>query len=129
MSFCVFVYNFVSLFWLLWVSVALCPFSSGCEQGFPLVASHGLLFAVASLAVEHGLQGVWASEAAARGLSPRGSWLWTAGSAAAVPGPSCSVPCGIFLDQGSNLCPLQWQEDSLPLDHQGSPVVIIFSRL
>ena len=26
-----------------------------------------------------------------------------------------------FPDQGSNLCPLRWQADSLPLGHQGSP--------
>ena len=25
---------------------------------------------------------------------------------------SCSVACGIFPDQGSNPCPLHWQEDS-----------------
>ena len=36
-------------------------------------------------------------------------------------GPSCSVACGIFPDQGSNLCPLHWQTDSQPLRHQGSP--------
>ena len=34
---------------------------------------------------------------------------------------SCSVACGIFPDQGSNLCPLHWQADSQPLRHQGSP--------
>ena len=34
---------------------------------------------------------------------------------------SCSVACGIFLDQGSNPCPLHWQADSQPLHHQGSP--------
>ena len=28
---------------------------------------------------------------------------------------------GILLDQGSNPCPLHWQADSEPLDHQGSP--------
>ena len=33
---------------------------------------------------------------------------------------SCTVACGIFLDQGSNSCPLHWQADSLPLDHQKS---------
>ena len=27
----------------------------------------------------------------------------------------------IFLAQGSNLCLLQWQADSLPLSNQGSP--------
>ena len=38
-----------------------------------------------------------------------------------VHGLSCSVACGIFLDQGSNPCPLHWQTDSQPLRHQGSP--------
>ena len=36
-------------------------------------------------------------------------------------GLSCSVACGILLDQGSNLCPLHWQADSSPLRHQGNP--------
>ena len=30
-----------------------------------------------------------------------------------------------FPDQGSNLCPLHWKADSLPLDRQGSPWVDI----
>ena len=34
---------------------------------------------------------------------------------------SCSVACGILLDQGSNLCLLYWQADSLALRHQGNP--------
>ena len=33
---------------------------------------------------------------------------------------SCSVTCGIFPDQGSNLCLLLWQADSVPLSHQGT---------
>ena len=38
--------------------------------------------------------------------------------------PSCPVACGILLlDQGSNPCPLHWQADCYPLDHQGSPLV------
>ena len=36
-------------------------------------------------------------------------------------GLSCSVACGIFLDPGSNPCPLRWQADSQPLDHKESP--------
>ena len=32
-----------------------------------------------------------------------------------------SMACGIFLNQGSNSCLLQWQAGSLPLSHQGSP--------
>ena len=38
-----------------------------------------------------------------------------------VPGLNCLVACGIFPDQGSNPCPLNWQVDSDPLYHQGSP--------
>ena len=44
-----------------------------------------------------------------------------AGSVVVAHGPSCSVACGIFPDQGSNLCHLHWQADSQPLRHQGSP--------
>ena len=43
-----------------------------------------------------------------------------------------STPCGIFLDQGSNPCVLNWQADFLPLSHQGSPTIClqpIFSPL
>ena len=40
-------------------------------------------------------------------------------------GLSCPMACGILVsDQGSNPCPLRWKVDSLPLDHQGSPVMI-----
>ena len=43
------------------------------------------------------------------------------GSVVVAHGPSCSVACGIFPDQGSNPCPLHQQADSQPLRHQGSP--------
>ena len=55
-------------------------------------AVQGLLIAVASLATEHGLLHV--------------------GSVTVVFGISCSMACGIFLDQGFNQCPLHWQVDS-----------------
>ena len=42
-------------------------------------------------------------------------------SVAVVHGLNCSVACGIFLGQGLNPCPLDWQVDSYPLSHQGSP--------
>ena len=35
-------------------------------------------------------------------------------------GFSCSTACGIFPDQGLNLCLLYWQVDYLPLSYQGS---------
>ena len=47
-----------------------------------------------------------------------------AGSVVVARGPSCSAACGIFLDQGSNPCPLHWQADSQPLRHQGSPWIL-----
>ena len=40
------------------------------------------------------------------------------GLAAVAHGCSCSAACGIFLDQGLNLCPLRWQEDSCSLYHR-----------
>ena len=77
-------------------------FSSCSEQGLLFVAVCRLLVAVASLAVEHRLQGTQASVVVAHVLSR-------------------SAACGIFLDQGWNLCPLHWQMVSEPLDHQGNP--------
>ena len=57
--------------------------------------------------------------------------LWStssrcAGSVVVAHGPSCSVACGIFPDQGSNPCRLHWQADSQPLHHQGSPIFFFF---
>ena len=49
-----------------------------------------------------------------------------AGSVVVAQGPSCSVACGIFPDQGSNPYPLHWQADSQPLRHQGSPKPYFF---
>ena len=65
------------------------------------------------------------------GLSPsrplllRSTGSRCAGSVVVAHGPSCSVACGIFPDQGSNPCPLHWQADSQPLCHQGSPETLI----
>ena len=38
------------------------------------------------------------------------------------------MACGIFPDQGSNLCFLHWQVDSLPPRHQGRPLVYLNSH-
>ena len=40
---------------------------------------------------------------------------------------SCPLACGIFLDQGLNLCLLHCQADSLPLSHQRSPGFCTFN--
>ena len=60
--------------------------------GHPLVAGPRLLIAVATPVAEHGLQ----------------SWR----SAVVVCGLTCYEACGVFLDQGLNLCPLYCKADS-----------------
>ena len=84
--------------------------------GYSLVVVHGLLIAMASLVAEHGLQGTQASIVAAHGLQ-------NAGSVVVVVEDRLSVLTarGFFLDQELNLCPLCWEVDSSPLDHQRSP--------
>ena len=46
--------------------------------------------------------------------------LLSTGSAVVEHRLSCPVACGIFPDQASNPHALNWQADSLPLDHQRS---------
>ena len=50
-------------------------------------------------------------------------------SVAAAHKLSCSMTCGIFLDQGLNPCLLHWQAASLPLSHQGSLEVTFMEHL
>ena len=38
---------------------------------------------------------------------------------------SCSMVCGIFLDNVPNPCLLHWQVDSSPVGHLGSPSSIL----
>ena len=78
----------------------------------PLHGSARLLSAVLSGGAE--ALGAQASGAATHRLQSTDSTV-------AVHGLSCWEECGIFLDQGSNPCPLHWQADSVPLSHQGSP--------
>ena len=68
-------------------------FSSCGELGLVSVVGYGLILVAASLAVEHRLKGTQASVVVVHGLD-------------------CPMACGIFPDQGSNLCPLHWQADS-----------------
>ena len=96
-----FIYLFI-YFWLCWVFVSV----------------RGLSLALAS--VGH-------SSSQCMGLSLSRPLLLgstgsrRAGSVVVAHGPSCSMACGIFPDQGSNPCPLNWLADSQPLRHQGSP--------
>ena len=93
--------NLFIYFWLCWVFVSV--------QGLSLVAARG----------GH-------SSSRCMGLSlSQPLLLWSTGSrrtclVVVAHGPSCSAACGIFPDQGSNPCPLNWQADSQQLRHQGS---------
>ena len=60
-----------------------------------------------------------------RPLLLRSTGCRRAGSVVVAHGLSCSAACGIFPDQGSNLCSLHWQADSQPLCHQGSPMHLL----
>ena len=99
-------YLFIYL-WLCWVFVSV--------RGLSLVAASG---------------GHSSSRCAGLSLSRplllRSTGSRRAGSVIVAHGPSCSAACGIFPDQGSNLCPLHWQADSQPLRHQGSPKTILY---
>ena len=78
------------------------------SRGYSLVAVIGLLMALTSLVVECRLLGAWVSVVAACGLR-------SCSSCALEHRLSCSVAFGIFADQGSNPCLLNWQADALPL--------------
>ena len=106
---------FFKLFIYLFMAVLGLRF---CVGGLSLVAASG----------DH-------SSSRCAGLSPsrplllRSTGSRRTGSVIVAHGPSCSVACGIFPDQGSNPCPLHWQTDSQPLRHHGSPLKVFFKDL
>ena len=100
--FCFLMFYFIDLF--------LTVLGLGCCMDFALVVVHRLLIVVASLVVEHRL---WGAQS----------------SVVVVHRSSCPAACGIFLAQGWNPCLLHWQLDSLPLDHQGSPLMFLLTKI
>ena len=89
----------------------------------------GLLSSCHAQASHCGALSRWGAQASivvgSVGVAPR---LQSTDSIGAVHGLSCSAAYGIFPDQGSNPCLLQWQVDSLPLSHQGNPRALHFRR-
>ena len=55
--------------------------------------------------------------------------LWGTGSVVVVHGLRCSVACGIFLEQGSNLFAQHWLTGPYSLYHQESPFISKFKKL
>ena len=87
-----------------WFFSAAWAFSGGREKGL-LSSCSSQSSRCGSFSCSLVALGTQASVAAACGLL-------SAGSVAAVHGLSFSKARGIFPDQGWNLCPLHWQEDS-----------------
>ena len=92
------------VYWLCWVFAAALGLCSSCGVRSPRC-------------------GGFSSDRGPRacGLSRCGSRVLEHRPAVVVCGFSCSMACGIFRDQESNLCLLHWQTNSLPLSHQESP--------
>ena len=90
----------------------LLPQASCSEWGYSLLGVCRLPIVVASLVVDSRLQ------------AHRLQKLPDTGSVVVAHGLICSVTCGIFPGQESNLCRLHWQADSHPLYHQGSPKLL-----
>ena len=112
-------YSRFFFFWLRWVFVAAHGLSlvaaSGGYSSCSARASHCSGFSCcraqavgvrASVVAAHGPQRAQASVVVARGLSSCGT------QALEHRLSSCPAACGIFPDQGSNLCSLHWQADS-----------------
>ena len=90
------------------------------ELGLLFTEVCGLLSAVSSLVGEHGLSSLGSRLSCSREHRFNGC---------GTHGLSCSTACGIFPDQGSNLCPLHWQADSYPLATREVPLLVSFKCL
>ena len=90
-------------FWLFWVFFC-------CTQAFSSCSKQGLLSSC-SLGTSH-----------CSGFSCCRARALSAGASVAVAHRlNCPAASAIFPDQGWNPCPLYWQVESYPLDHQGKP--------
>ena len=91
--------------WLCWVLVAEWAFSLAAVNGsYSLVVVLGPLIVVAS--------SLWRTGSRVQTSVVVVPEIYSEGSTAVAHWLSCSVACGIFLDQGLNLCLLHWQVDS-----------------
>ena len=90
-------------FWPRWVFTAACRGSSCGAWGLLSIVVCGRLAAVIFL-----LQSMGSRHRSSLGV---------------VHVLSCPEACGIFLNQGSNPCPLYWQADSYPPYHQRSLIL------
>ena len=105
-------FKFILFLAVLGLGFCVRAFSSCSKWGLLLVAVHRLLITVASLVVEHRLQVHRLQQLWHTGSVVVACGLQSTASVVVAHRLSCSAVCGIFLDQGSNPCPLHWQTDS-----------------
>ena len=110
--------NFLQIILCIYLFLAVLGFQSctgfslvAMSRGCSLAVGQGLLTVGAS-PVEHALSAMWIS------VAPR---LSSTDPVIVAHGLRCSTACEIFPDQGSNLCLLHWQPDSLAWSHRGAP--------
>ena len=122
-----FIHNFTYGFivWLCWIFTGTRAFLQSWRVGAALSCQAQASHCSASLAVEQGPGGLWASVAVARGLSIVVPRPWNSGSVLVAQGLSCPRTCGISPDQGSNPRLLNWQADSSPPSHLGIRVMTV----
>ena len=112
-------------FWLCCVFIAACVFPQLQQVGATLqlkfmnFPSWWLLLLWSTGSGVLGLQQMWHVGSVVVSLQ-----LQSTGSEVVVHGLSCPAACGTFPQQRRNPRLLHWQTDSLPLSHQGSPVII-----
>ena len=116
----IFIYLFLAVLGLLWCAGSSLVVVSRLRT---LVVVRGRLTAVAFLAGRTGSRACRLQQLQQVGSVVVAHRLWSTYLVAVAHGLSCSVACGIFLDQGLNTCLLHWQVDSLPMSHQGSPLL------
>ena len=110
------------LIWLRWVFVAAHRLSLvAASGGYSLLWCAGFSLRWLFLLRSTGSRCMGFSSCGTRASVVVACGLQSTGSVVVAHRLSCSVVCGIFLDQGLNPCPLHWQVDSQPLCHQGSP--------
>ena len=102
-------------------SLLLHALSSSCGE-WGLLSSWGARASHCSGFSHRGAQalGCSGSVPAAQGLSILAPGLQSSGSAGVLHRLSCSKSCGLFPDQGLNLCLPRWPADALPSSHQGN---------
>ena len=124
-------------FWLCWIFTAVHGLFSACSERRLLSscgerASHPGGFSLCRAWAPWSLGfGSCGSRPPERRLHSWVAWAQQSQHTRSVVGAHglrCSMVRGIFLDRGSNLCPLRWQEDALPLSHHRSPSVCIFEQ-